>query len=175
MKLFTSTLLFFVFLALPVIGQVSEPSNTDKSAIIRSVKQWADSTFFKYDEPRFENFTAHYTDEYIIASLRTGSIEKSIKRLVNSKEKGTYTGTEEEYNATMKDLEQRKEASKIALLNFSPKVTHYSVVFWANIKLDSGIYNYVKHELQLNQQFEVIGSEITGNIGDNSKGTIIYK
>jgi hypothetical protein len=173
MKLITNALLFL--LANIAFGQVSEPNNSDKAIIIRSVKQWADTTFFKYDEPRFENFTAHYTDEYIIASLRTGSIEKSIKRLVTSKEKGTYTGSEEEYSRTLKDLEQRKEDSQIALLNFTPKVTHYTVVFWANIKLDSGIYNYVKHALQLNPLFEVVGSEITGNIGDNSKGTIIYK
>jgi len=48
------------------------------------------------------------------------------------------------------------------------------VIFWANIKLDSGIFNYVKHEIQLNEKFTVVKSEIAGNIGDNSKGKIIY-
>jgi len=75
----------------------------------------------------------------------------------------------------MSDLLKRKDEAHAALINFSPKVTHYSVIFWANIKLDSGIYNYVKHEVFLNEQFNVVKSHIVGNIGDNSSGKIIYK
>jgi hypothetical protein len=157
------------------LSQVQEPNELDKSSIVKAVNKWADSTFFKFDEPRFEDFIAHYTDEFIIASMRSGSLDKSMKRLALSKENGTFKGTESDYENTMNDLLKRKEEANATLINFSPKVTHYSVIFWANIKLDSGIYNYVKHEIQLNEKFGVIKSEIVGNIGDNSTGKIIYK
>lgn len=169
-------LLFIVFsISLNASSQVAEPNEYDKASIVKTVNSWADSTFFDYDEPRFENFVAHYTDEFIMASLRSGSFDKSIKRLASSKEKGTYKGTDSEYDEAMKELVKRKEEANAALLNFSPRVTHYSVIFWANIKLDSGIYNYVKHEIHLNEKFVVVKSEIVGNIGDNTKGKIIYK
>jgi hypothetical protein len=170
------SLLAFLSLSLCLsFGQVAEPSEYDKATILKAVNSWADSTFFKYDEPRFENFIAHYTDEFIIASMRSESLDKSIKRLQVSKEKGSYKGTESEYEQAIEDLENRKKEANLALINFSPKVTHYSVIFWANIKLDSGIYNYVKHEIHLNEKFTVVKSEIVGNIGDNTKGKIIYR
>ena len=175
MKLTALLLLIFIFTQNKSFSQVAEPNESDKSAISKSVQNWADSTFFKYDEPRFENFIANYTDEYMMATLRTGSFEKSIKRLKASKAKGTYNGTEKDYKEAINDLTKRKEDAEAVLINFTPKVTHYSVIFWANIKLDSGIYNYVKHEVQLNEKFKVIKSEVEGNIGDNSKGKIIYK
>lgn len=169
-------LLQFLFLGITSVSfaQVAEPNDYDKAAIVKAVNAWADSVFFKYDEPRFENFIAHFTDEYIIASMRSGSIDKSIRRLKSSKEKGTYTGTESDYEKTMAELKKGKEDATNALVNFTPKVTHYSVIYWANIKLDSGIFNYVKHEVHLNDRFQVVKSEIVGNIGDNSKGKIIY-
>jgi len=166
--------IFSIFIAFTSFNQVSEPSDIEKTAIIKAVNAWADSTFFKHDEPRFENFIAHYTDEFIMASMRSGSLDKTMKRLAASREKGTYKGTDSEYEKAMEDLQKRKEEAHAALLNFTPRVTHYSVIFWANIKLDSGIFNYVKHEIQLNEKFTVVKSEIAGNIGDNSKGKIIY-
>lgn len=168
-------LIVTLFYNFSVTSQVAEPNEQDKISIVKAVNKWADSTFFKYDEPRFENFIAHYTDEFIIASMRSGSLDKSMKRLAVSKEKGTFNGTENDYENIMNDLLKRKKEANATLVNFTPKVTHYSVVFWANIKLDSGIYNYVKHEIQLNEKFAVIKSEIIGNIGDNSDGKIIYK
>lgn len=170
-----SLFLLYLLISSRIISQVTEPTEYDKTAIVKAVNSWADTTFFRYDEPRFENFMAHYTDEFIIASLRSGSLDKSIKRLALSKEKGTYIGTEIEYEQAMEDLLNRKEEAKSALINFYPKVTHYSVIFWANIKLDSGIYNYVKHEIHLSEKFSVVKSEIVGNIGDNSTGKIIYR
>jgi hypothetical protein len=166
---------FFILITDEFVCQVAEPNEMDKASIVKAVNSWADSTFFKFDEPRFEHFVAHYTDEFIIASMRSGSLNKSIKRLEAAKEKETFEGSESDYDEAMSDLLKRKDEAHAALINFSPKVTHYSVIFWANIKLDSGIYNYVKHEVFLNEQFNVVKSDIVGNIGDNSSGKIIYK
>jgi hypothetical protein len=147
----------------------------DEERVQQAVITWADSTFFSYDEPRFEQFVPHYTDEYRMASMRVESIEKSIARLKNTKEKGTYRGTDQEFENTLKELEMRKTEAEANNQDFRPKVTHYSIVFWANIKLDSGIYNYVRHDVELNDSFRVTKSMISGNIGDNSKGSIIYR
>jgi hypothetical protein len=147
----------------------------DQIRVQQAVITWADSTFYNYDEPRFEQFIPHYTDEYRMASMRVESIEKSIARLKNTKDRGTYRGTDQEFNNTLKELEVRKSEAEANNQDFRPKVTHYSIVFWANIKLDSGIFNYVRHELELNDDYRVTKSVISGNIGDNSKGNIIYR
>lgn len=150
-------------------------SESEISSINSKVIEWADSTFYKYDEPRFEEHRAFYTEEYQMAFMRVSSYDKSISRLEKSKENGNFKGTSEEYNQNILDISERKKDAEKNLKDFHPKVTHYSVIFWANIKLDSGIFNYVQHEIHLNENLHVINNKIIGNIGDNSDAKIIYK
>jgi hypothetical protein len=169
-------LLFFVlFISTTIVAQQKDTASVDYNRVTASVIQWADSTFHTYNEPRFENFVPHYTDEYLMAKMRAESLEKSIQRMEKSKERGGYKGTEAEYEKAMNDLKERKANAVVVGTDFHPKVTHYSITFWSNIRLDTGILNYVRHEIELNDNYQVVKAEITGNIGDNKKGKIVYK
>lgn len=168
-------LLAILMISSVCFAQEKTDSSADYRRVTASVIHWADSTFHDYNEPRFEHFVPHYTDEYLMTKLRGESLDKSIQRLEKAKERGTYKGTESDYQKAMQDLTDRKKSAQLNETDFRPKVTHYSIVFWSNIRLDSGIYNYVRHDIEINDSYHVIKSHISGNIGDNTKGKIIYK
>ncbi|MDX1652872.1 MAG: hypothetical protein R3277_10300 [Brumimicrobium sp.] len=148
---------------------------SDEQLVQRSVIKWADSTFKEYNEPRFEKFRANYTDEYLMASLRVQGIDERISELRRQYTSGKYTGTEEEFTSTIEELKKRKKEAEEKLKDFYPKVTNYAVNFWANIKLDSGVLNYVNHKIVLDENYNVVKSKIVGNIGDNTNAKIWYK
>jgi hypothetical protein len=169
-------LLFSLFLLSATLYAQEKPTeDVDYTRVTAAVIRWADSTFHTYNEPRFENFVPHYTDEYLMSKMRAESLDKSIERMERSKERGTYKGTDADYEKAMKDLQERKANAILVGSDFHPKVTHYSITFWSNIRLDTGILNYVRHEIELNDNYQVVKAEITGNIGDNKKGKIVYK
>ena len=171
------TLLFIGLIFFPFLFFAQEQTEEldDFERVKKSTLSWADSTFHHYDGARFEHFRADYTDEYLIASMRVKSIERSIKSLNKTYSSGYYNGTDEAYFKSIEDLEARKVEAEMNSVDFQPKVDHFQVAFWANIKLDSGIHNYIKHDVILNNDFKVIHTQITGTIGENKNATIIYR
>jgi len=167
-------LLPFLFNAYTILAQDNE-EDPDKSKVEESIIIWADSTFKEYNEPRFEKYRANYTDEYLMASLRSKGIDDRISELRKQYSSGKYTGTEKEFTATMEDLKSRRKEAEKNMENFHPKVTNYVINFWANIRLDSGILNYVNHKIILDDNFQVIKTKIVGNIGDNTNAKIAYR
>lgn len=148
--------------------------NKDQKKVESAIIAWADTTFKDYNEPRFEKFRANYTDEYLIASMRVKSIERRMSKLRKEYTMDKYKGTEREFTRTMEDLKKRRKEAEAKNENFRPKVTNYTIHFWANIKLDSGIHNYVEHKIVLNDGYQVVKSSVVGSIGDSKDANILY-
>lgn len=176
MKYFTALLLFFsVLVSTAQITKSSTTKDEDQQHVEKAVIEWADSTFMEYNEPRFEKYRANYTDEYLIASMRVKSIDRRISEIRKEYTMGKYQGSEQEFTNTMEDLKKRRKEAKENNKDFHPKVTNYVITFWSNIKLDSGVFNYVQHKIILNDNYEVVKSKIVGNIGDNENAKIVYR
>lgn len=172
-------LILLLLIGLPFITWAQSSANNDKDIdqerVEKAVLNWADSTFKEYNEPRFEKYRANYTDEYLIASMRVRSIDRRISELRKEYTMGSYAGTEEEFTSAIEDLKKRRKEAEANNEDFHPKVTNYVISFWANIRLDSGILNYVEHKLILNDNYEVIKATIKSNIGDNQNAKIVYR
>lgn len=148
---------------------------SDQQSVEQAILKWADSTLESYNEPRFENFVANYTDEYLMKKMRADAIEKSIERIEKSKKKGTYKGSEADYKKSIYNLELRKEEALEGEKDFHPKVTSYTISFWSNILLDSGVYNHFEFIVTLDDYYKVIKHKVNSSIGDDKKGKIRYK
>lgn len=148
---------------------------SDQQSVEQAILKWADSTLESYNEPRFENFVANYTDEYLMKKMRADAIEKSIERIEKSKKKGTYKGSEATYKKSITDLELRKEEALESEKDFHPKVTSYTISFWSNVLLDSGVYNHIELVITLDDYYEVIKYKINSTIGDDKNGEIRLK
>src|SRR5690554_6369134 len=120
---------------------------------------WADTTFYDYNEPRFENYRANYSDEYLIATMRVKSIERSIKNHKKTYSSGYYKESDETYKKSFEELEARKNEAVASSYNFMRKVDNYEITFWANIKLDSGFHNNINQRFVLNIKFTIINIE----------------
>jgi len=155
-------------------GEAKEKSES-REKVEAAVIEWADGTLDDYNEPRFEKFHADYTDEYTMAKLREKSLDDNIIRLKKQKEKGTYNGSEEDYRKAMEVLEERKQEAAKQMENFHPKVKNYTIHFWANVRLDSGVHNYVEFKMVLDDYFKVVSHEAVSQIGDNKNAKIVYK
>lgn len=157
------------------IAQNIEDRDPDEVKVEAAVIKWADTTFKEYNEPRFEKYRANYTDEYLIASMRTKGIDDRISELEKQHDSGKYKGSEQDFNNTIEELNSRNKEAKKNMKDFHPKVTNYTINFWANIKLDSGILNYVNHKIILDDNYKVIKTKVIGNIGENENAKILYK
>ncbi|HLV41540.1 MAG TPA: hypothetical protein VKY37_04620 [Brumimicrobium sp.] len=165
-------LIGFAFISFGFLAQEEE---NDLVQVKKAVITWADSTFYEYNEPRFEHFRANYTDEYLIATLRAKSLERSIRNLKKSYSSENYKGSNEEYENALQDLELRKKEAELNSVDFQPKVSSFQISFWANIKMDSGIYNYIKFNIDLDNDLNMVKNEISGRIGENRNAEIIYR
>lgn len=177
MKTFLSLLLLIGVLG-TALGQGSgnhRKKDLDQERVESAVIEWADSTFKEYNEPRFEKYRANYTDEYLIASMRIKSIDRRISELRKEYTMGSYSGTEQEFTDAIQDLKKRRKEAASQNQDFHPKVTNYVITFWANIRLDSGILNYVQHKMILDDNYQVVKAKIVGNIGDNENAKIVYR
>jgi hypothetical protein len=176
MKYFTALLLIiFTWSSSAQIKSSTVSKDENQQKVEKAVLSWADSTFKEYNEPRFEKYRANYTDEYLIASMRVQSIDRSISDIRKQYTMGRYPGSEQEFTNTMEDLKDRREEAEENNKDFHPKVTSYIITFWANIRLDSGILNYIEHKIILNDNYEVIKSKIVGSIGDNENAKVVYR
>lgn len=152
-----------------------QKADATREKVEAAVIEWASATLDDYNEPRFEKYHADYTDEYTMASLREKSLEDNIRRLEKQKEKGTYNGSEEDYRKAMEVLVQRKKEAAEALENFHPKVKNYTISFWANVRLDSGVHNYIEFKMVVDDYFNLVSHEVISQIGDNKNANIVYK
>jgi hypothetical protein len=153
----------------------SENRDETRKKVERAVLDWATASLDDFNEPRFEKYHADYTDEYTMAKLREKSLDDNIARLERQKEKGTYNGSEEDYRKAMEVLLQRKSEAAEALKDFHPKVKNYTLSFWANVRLDSGVYNYIEFKMVVDDYFNVTSHEVISQIGDNKNAKIVYK
>lgn len=140
----------------------------DQLNVEKSVLAWADSMFKEYNEPRFEKFVANVTDEYLMVTLREEMIDKSMARLEMSKKSGRVT--DEEFEKQTNDLEKRKSEAHDAAQDFKPKVSNYTISFWANFKLDSGVFNYIEYKVVVSDDLEVVKYEKISGIGAKNDG-----
>jgi hypothetical protein len=175
MKFFTVLLLITWLPAVAQITSSTASKDIDQKKVEKSVLSWADSTFKEYNEPRFEKYRANFTDEYLIASMRVKSIDRRISEIRKEYTMGRYEGTEQEFTNTMEDLKKRRKEAESNNVDFHPKVTNYVITFWANIRLNSGILNYVEHKIILDDNYHVLKSKIVGSIGDNENAKIVYR
>lgn len=155
--------------------QQTQEKSQSQINVEEAVIQWADSTLDDYNEPRFEKFFADFTDEYTMAKLRMKSLEDNITRLKKQKDKGTYNGSEEDFRKAMEVLESRKEEAEKQFKDFHPKVKNYTIHFWANVRLDSGVHNYVEFKMVVDDYYHVVSHEVVSKIGDNKNAKIVYK
>lgn len=167
--------LLFLFIVLTFSLKAQDTLSTDEQIVKEAVIEWADSSLYSYNEPRFKNFVANYTDEYLMKKMRADAIDKSIERIEKSYNEGTYKGSESDYKKSIHELEVRKREALDGEKDFHPKVTSYTISFWSNILLDSGVYNHFEIIVTLNDYYEVIKTKVNSSIGDNKKGKIWYK
>lgn len=170
---------FFSISFLNAQGLVTEDNTKQEKEfqekVESSVLNWAANTLDEFDGPRFEKFRADYTDEYTMAQLRIKSLDDNIARLKKQKQKGTYNGSEEDYRKAMEVLLERKNEAEEKLIDFHPKVKNYTIHFWANVRLDSGVQNYVEFQMIVDDYFSVTQHEVISMIGDNKNAKIVYK
>lgn len=158
-----------------ITKEESKLVDESRMKVEEAVIKWANDSLDDYNEPRFEKFVADYTDEYTMAKLREKSLEDNISRLKKQKEKGSYNGSEEDYRKAMEVLENRKIEAADQLKDFHPKVKNYTINFWANVRLDSGVHNYVEFIMLVDDYFNVVSHEVNSQIGDNKNAKIVYK
>lgn len=165
------TIIISLLIVLPLLtNQVQQTSQLPKGSeeelnlTKEAVISWADKTFKEYDNPRFENFVAHYTDEYLMMKMRVGMLEKR-------KTKIDTTQTEE-----IEKIDNQIERVKQSLRDMDEKVTHYGIDFWANILTNDGITVQYRHSIKLDNDYKVVSFEETSAIGKKSSSTRIrYK
>ena len=85
--------LFFGAQSFAVGYTEAEQIKKDERIVRDKVLEWSDSVFYFHEDYRFENFHAHYTDEFYIVMLRSDQYRKRIQDLELSKKNNTYNGT----------------------------------------------------------------------------------
>src|SRR5690554_7739044 len=121
-------ILFFVGLFLfPFLlcAQEANDEIDDFSKVKSAILAWADTTFYDYNEPRFENYRANYSDEYLIATMRVKSIERSIKNLKKTYSSGYYKESDERSEEHTSELQSRPHLVCRLLLEKKKKKKKY--------------------------------------------------
>lgn len=166
---------FILFILLTTNSFAQDSLVSDQQKVENAIIKWADSTLESYNEPRFEKFVANYTDEYLMKKMRADAIDKSIDRVKKSYKNGSFKGTEADYKKSISELEVRKQEALEGEKDFHPKVTSYTISFWSNVLLDSGVYNNIEFIITLDDYYEVIKHKVNSTIGDDKKGKIRFK
>lgn len=168
----------FSFIAIIVILCTSSSLitlNSDEERVQKAIISWADSIFYQYEEYRFEQFHAEYTDAYQIATLRLKMYQGKQDNLEKSKAKGFYKKTDAEYEKELHDLATKNNELKKIIENFKNKVEFYQILFWSNIKTNQGITVYYSHLVTLDNNYKVTSATIKSEIGKkNEKTKILY-
>ncbi len=156
-----SILSLIALLSFTVYGQdASDTVGMGKTKI--AVKKWADSTFYKFSNPVFNDYKIGYSDEYTIAVQRKKSLKKTIDRLEVSKSNNTLTT--EEYDRQVLMIKERqdvidKDLSEQELIN------GLSILFSGNFTTNNGNTVYVEYLVTLTPKAVVANYEQTKMIG----------
>lgn len=174
---FLLTLLSFTVLSsLPIVSQEEIDSSQDKIKVEKAVVAWADSTFYSHTNYKFENFRAEYSEEYFIATERAKAYKERVTDLEKEKSSGVYRGTQTEYDAEHKTLNDAYLKIQAEADNCKNRADYYLIHFWSNIQTTDGITVYYEHIMKLNNAYQVIEATINSAIGKKDENTKpIYK
>lgn len=159
-------------------GQELIDSSADKIKVEESVMKWCDDNLHSYEGKKFEKFHAYYTDEFEMENIKVDMYTNQLQSLERRKKAGKYSGTEEKYNAEVKANKEKIEKTKKGLVSFKPKVTHYEVYLWTNIKTKKGTSVFFELYFKLNDEYKVVSHKINSAIGGNAdpqKNEIMFK
>ncbi len=173
----TSGVLFLSFSVLSyAIGYTeSIQIERDKSIVQDHILEWSDSTFYFHEDYRFENFKAHYTDEFYVVMMRSDQYKMKIEKLEKQKKSQTYQGTDEEYGNELLSLKRKYKKFQIMVDNFTNRVKYFEVLFWSNIKTKHGYPVYYAHRFKLSNDYFIMAALIKSSIGNKSPDNkIIY-
>lgn len=153
----------------------TEQVSKDERIIRDRVVEWSDSVFYYHEDYRFENFHAHYTDEFYIVMLRSDQYKKKIDDLIKQKEEKKYVGSDEEYNGKLSVLKRKYKKFQVIVDSFTLRVKYFEILFWSNIKTKHGYPVYYAHRFKLSNDFFIMASIIKSSIGNrSSENRIIY-
>lgn len=174
-KILIAIFSLLVLASVSLQGPRKTGSPEDERLVKENVLKWADSVFYFYEEYRFEQFHAFYTEEYQIAQLRAEMYHDKLANLEKLKRKGFYKKTDAEYEKEHEDLVIKNKELKDEVVNYPNKADYYQILFWSNIKTNHGITVYYSHQVKLDNSFTVTGAEIKSEIGKkNDKTVILY-
>lgn len=150
-------------------------SSQDQIKVEQAVVEWANATFIKHENYKFEHFKAFYTDEYFIQTSRIEMYNDKIESLKTKKENGEYHGSDEQFNADVQKLTDAiKKAEDIS--KKIDRVTHYETHFWTNIQTKDGITVYYELIVKLNNDYTVVEAVENSSIGKKGPDSkIAYK
>ena len=146
-------------------------SSEDEKKVEEAVIKWADETFYKHTEYKFENFHAFYTDEYFIAVMRTDMFKDRLASLERRRAAGSYKGSDADYEAEHKDLQEKYDAGKKEVDEFENRVLYYQVSFWSNIQTTDGLTVYYEYIVKLDSDYKVTEYEENSAIGKKDGNT----
>ena len=147
----------------------------DERVVRDKVLEWADSVFYFHEDYRFENFHAHYTDEFYIVMLRSDQYKKKIERLELAKKKKTYQGSDENYETELLGLKMKYKKFQVIVDSFTSRIKYVEILFWSNIKTKHGYSVYYAHRFKLSNDYFVMAAIIKSSIGNRSdENKIIY-
>ena len=170
---FISLSLFGTIVSLP---QDEIDSTQDRVKVEKAVVAWADSTFYSHTNYKFENFRAEYSDDYFIAIERSKAYKERVADLEKAKAGGVYKGTQAEYDAEHKTLNDAYLKVQNEADNCKNRADYYLIHFWSNIQTTDGITVYYEHIVKLNNAYQVIEATINSAIGKKDENTLpIYK
>jgi len=147
----------------------------DKSIVQGNVLEWSDSAFYFHEDYRFENFRAHYTDDFYIIMLRSDKYKTKIENLKKAKKNQTYVGSDKEYEIELNDLKRKYKKFQIMVDSYSNRVKYFEVLFWSNIKTRHGYPVYYAHRFKLSNDYFIMAALVKSSIGNkNPDNKIIY-
>ncbi|WP_027418360.1 hypothetical protein [Crocinitomix catalasitica] len=157
-------------------GILQEPGNPIEGKKVKTaVIRWADSTLYKHEGIKFENFQAFYTEEYSILKMREEFYREQLDVLEENKKSGKYTKSNLEYQKEVDKLKLSIQNIVEESQNLMQKVTQYKITFWSNIKVSNGTFVYYGIELCVNNLFEVIHAREKSAIGKHKNVSIVYQ
>ncbi|MDX1350683.1 MAG: hypothetical protein R3279_10570, partial [Putridiphycobacter sp.] len=156
-KVLLSFVLWFVALPGGAVGFTELQQIKKDERIVRDkVLEWADSVFYFHEDYRFENFHAHYTDEFYMVMLRNDQYKKKIEDLQLAKQNKTYSGSEVQFQEELSVLKKKYKKFQIIVDSFVSRVKYFEIIFWSNIKTKHGYPVYYAHRFKLSNDFFIM-------------------
>lgn len=148
---------------------------TDQERVENAVTAWSSTNFIYHEGEKFEQFRPFYTEEYSIQELRIEAYTEKIALVKEKKLAGTYSGSEDDYAAEIKKLEDALTRAN-ALLSQVQRIDYFQIHYWTNIQTVDGITVYYELILKLNQDYAIIEALENSSIGKKSSASkIAYK